>query len=267
MSGGLVLTNVATGYRNRPVLSGVTLTEVPPGTLAAVVGPNAVGKSTLLKAIAGLRRATGQIVFDGIDLTQLGSSERLRRVGYLPQHLPPPNALLAYEVVLAALRAGESGLGAREAEAAIERIFAQLGLTDLALRQLGELSGGQRQMIGLAQVLARTPRLLLLDEPTSALDLHWQLAMLDVVRDTVENDGAVGLIAIHDLNLALRYCQTLIVLGRGGVLAAGAPADILTSALLRDAYGVEARIERCTQGHPIILVDGRAARPSVPATP
>lgn len=266
MSSGLTLTHVATGYRNHPVLSGVTLPELPPGTLAAVVGPNAVGKSTLLKAIAGLRRATGQIVFDDVDLAQLNLTERLRRVGYLPQHLPPPNALLAYEVVLAALRAGESGLGARAAETAIEGIFARLGLTDLALRRLGELSGGQRQMIGLAQVLARAPRLLLLDEPTSALDLHWQLAMLDAVRDTVMSDGSVGLIAVHDLNLALRYCQTLIVLGRGGVLAAGTPADILTPALLRDAYGVDARIEHCSQGHPIVLVDGRApALSSIPA--
>lgn len=272
---GLELANVATGYRDRPVLAGVTLGDLPPGTLAAVIGPNAVGKSTLLKAIAGLRRYSGQITLDGTDLARLDLAERLRRVGYLPQHLPPPNALLAYEVVLAALRAGgsgsiksgfikgssgESGLATRDAEATIERVFAQLGIRDLALRPLSELSGGQRQMIGLAQVLARAPRLLLLDEPTSALDLNWQLALLDAVRDTAARDGAVALIAIHDINLALRFCTRLVVLGQGGVFASGAPDAVLTPDLLRSAYGVAARIERCSQGHPIVLVDGRAPR-------
>ena len=264
---GLELGNVATGYRQRPVLAGVTLTDLPPGTLAAVVGANAVGKSTLLKAIAGLRRYTGRIAFDGVDLAHLDLAERLRRVGYMPQHLPPPNALLAYEVVLAALRAGgsgaiPSGLTAHDAEAAIERVFAKLGISDLALRRLAELSGGQRQMVGLAQVLARAPRLLLLDEPTSALDLNWQLALLDAVRDTAVREGAVALIAIHDINLALRFCTRLVVLGQGGVLAAGTPDAVLTPELLRRTYGVAARVERCSQGHPIVLVDGRAPRPT-----
>jgi iron complex transport system ATP-binding protein len=253
---GLELRDVATGYRNRPVLAGVNLPHIPPGMLVAVVGPNAVGKSTLLKAIAGLRRYTGDIVFGGNDLADLTLPERLRRVGYLPQHLPQPSALVAYEVVLSALRAGESGLCAEEAEAAIDDVFDALGLRELALRRLGELSGGQRQMIGLAQVLARDPRLLLLDEPTSALDLHWQLAVLDAVRDKAHRDGAVCMIAIHDINLALRYCERIVVLGKGGVLAAGTPADILDAELLRTAYGVRGRVERCSQGHPMVIVDG-----------
>lgn len=259
---GLSLTGVTTGYHNRLVLSGVTLGNLPPGTLAAVIGPNAVGKSTLLKAVAGLRPYTGKIHFGGTDLAGFTHVERLRRVGYLPQQLPPPNALLAYEVVMSALRAGDAGLGARDAEAPIERIFARLDLCDLALRRLDELSGGQRQMVGLAQVLARSPQLLLLDEPTSALDLNWQLAVLDAVRDCAESEGAVALIAIHDINLALRYCQRLIVLGPGGVLAAGLPEDVLTPDLLRVAYGVDVRIERCTLGRPIVVVDGRARHAS-----
>ena len=110
-------------------------------------------------------------------------------------------------------------------------------------------------MIGLAQVLVRAPRLLLLDEPTSALDLRWQLQVLQAVRALVDEDRTLALIAVHDLNLALRFCDRIAVLGQGRVLAAGRPADVLTPALLRAAYGVRARIEHCSLGHPLVLAD------------
>ena len=137
----------------------------------------------------------------------------------------------------------------------IARVFATLGLDALALRPLNELSGGQRQMIGLAQVLVRAPRLLLLDEPTSALDLRWQLQVLQAVRTLVSKGQTLAMIAVHDLNLALRFCDRIVVLGQGRVLASGRPADVLTPALLRTAYGVRARVERCALGHPIVLAD------------
>ena len=110
-------------------------------------------------------------------------------------------------------------------------------------------------MIGLAQVLVRAPRLLLLDEPTSALDLRWQLQVLQAVRALVDEGKTLALIAVHDLNLALRFCDRIVVLGQGRVLASGRPADVLTPALLRTAYGVRARVERCALGHPIVLAD------------
>ncbi|AGA34299.1 ABC transporter related protein [Thioalkalivibrio nitratireducens DSM 14787] len=247
---------VSTGYRGRPVLANVHLAPVPSGALVAVVGPNAVGKSTLLRAVAGLRRYRGEILLDGHDLAWLSLTERLRRVGYLPQSLPQPSALVAYEVVLSALRAGCSDFGAREAEAAVDEVFGLLGLRELALRRLGELSGGQRQMIGLAQVIARRPRLLLLDEPTSALDLRWQIQVLEAVRGLALREAATCVLAIHDLNLALRFCDHVVVLGRGGVLAAGDPASTFDAELLQTAYGVSGRVERCSLGHQIVIVDG-----------
>ena len=252
---GLELRRLSAGYPRRSVLEGLDLEPVAPGTLVALVGPNAVGKSTLLKAIAGLSPVRGQVLLDGTDLATLSPRERLRRVGYLPQALPQATSLVAYEAMLSALRASRADLSRERAEAAIARVFAMLGLDALALRPLNELSGGQRQMIGLAQVLVRAPRLLLLDEPTSALDLRWQLQVLQTVRDQVGEAGTLAMIAVHDLNLALRFCDRIVVLGQGRVLAAGLPAEVLTPGLLRAAYGVRARIEHCSLGHPLVLAD------------
>ncbi|MCZ8095969.1 MAG: ABC transporter ATP-binding protein [Acidovorax sp.] len=255
MTPGLTIEQLAAGYPGRAVLQGVNLPAVPPGTLVAVVGPNAVGKSTLLKAVAGLRPAQGRVWLEGTDLTTLAPRERLRTVGYLPQALPQSSSLMAYEAWHSVLRASRGTWSAAQREAAIEAVVAELGLQALALRRLDELSGGQRQMVGLAQVLVRAPRLLLLDEPTSALDLRWQLQVLQAVRQRVQQQGSVGLVAVHDLNLALRFCQRVLVLGGGTVRAQGDPAQVLTPDLLRQAYGVQARVERCSQGHLLVLAD------------
>lgn len=255
MSAGLQLRQFGTGYPRRRVFEGLELDGIAPGTLAALVGPNAVGKSTLLKAIAGLRPVHGQVLLDGTDLSTLSPRERLRRVGYLPQALPQASSLVAYEAMLGALRVSRADLDRAQAEAAIAEVFTTLGLDALALRPLNELSGGQRQMIGLAQVLVRAPRLLLLDEPTSALDLRWQLQVLQAVRAQVAAGRTLAVIAVHDLNLALRFCDRIVVLGPGRVLAAGRPAEVLTPELLRVAYGVRARVEHCSLGHPLVLAD------------
>ena len=256
---GLELRQLSAGYARQPVIAGLNLEQVAPGSLVALVGPNAVGKSTLLKAIAGLRPVRGQVLLDGVDLSTLGQRERLRRVGYLPQALPQATSLVAYESLLSSLRASRPDWSAAAAEAAIAAVCTTLGLDALALRPLNQLSGGQRQMIGLAQVLVRAPRLLLLDEPTSALDLRWQLQVLQAVRALVDQGQTLAMIAVHDLNLALRFCDRIVVLGReqgaSRLLAAGRPAEVLTPALLARAYGVRARIEQCSAGHPLVLAD------------
>ncbi len=252
---GLVLRQVQVGYPGRTVLSDIAPARAVPGTLTAVVGPNAVGKSTLLRAIAGLQPARGAVRLDGADLARLAPRERLRRVGYLPQTLPQATSLVVHESMLSAVRVGRPDLAGARADAALARVLGNLGLDGLALRRLDELSGGQRQMVGLAQVLVRAPRLLLLDEPTSALDLRWQLTVLQTVRALVDGGQTLALIAVHDLNLALRFCDRILVLGQGRILADGVPADVVTPQLLQQAYGVRARVERCSRGHPVVLAD------------
>jgi iron complex transport system ATP-binding protein len=255
MSAGLRLSGVVAGYGRTPVLTGIDLPVLSPGSVVAVLGSNGAGKSTLLKALAGLRTAQGRAELDGDDLLRMPAGKRMRAVGYLPQALPQASTIIAYEAVLSALRAIRPDLSRQDSDRRIEAVFDTLGLRRLALRHLNQLSGGQRQMVGLAQVLVRHPRLLLLDEPTSALDLRWQISVLETVRRIADTDGSVCLIAIHDLNLALRFCDQVVVLGGGRAIAVGSPDQALDPMVLRQAYGIEARVERCSRGFPLVLAD------------
>lgn len=257
---GLSIDIASAGYRGRNVLSDIHVPFLPAGNLVALVGPNAAGKSTLLKALAGLVSAKGAAIFEDRDLLGMALAERVNTVAYLPQSLPQSSPLVAYEAVLSAARATRPELSRAGAESTVERVFTELGIRDLALRALSEMSGGQRQMVGLAQIMARTPRLMLLDEPTSALDLHWQMDVIAAVRAASRRDGATALIAVHDINLAIRSCDSVIVIAEGRLLAAGAPGEVLTADILRRAYGVDARVERCSRGMPFILIDGAADR-------
>lgn len=249
-----------TGYRGRPVLKDVDVAEIPPGSLVALLGPNAAGKSTLLKAIMGLVAYRGVIALGGQDLARLPRAGRVREVAYLPQSLPQQTPLVAYEAVLSAVRATRPEFARAEAEAAVERVFADLGIRALALRPLSQMSGGQRQMVGLAQVMAREPRLMLLDEPTSALDLHWQMDVIGSVRAATAKRNAIAVMAVHDINLAIRSCDFVVVLAEGRVIAQGRPGTVLDAGILRRAYAVEARIETCSRGTPFVLIDRAASR-------
>ncbi len=251
----LVIQNMNIGYRHKTIVNAISLPDIKPGSVVAVLGANAIGKSTLLKSLAGLLAFKGQVALAGQSLASMTHRQRMRDIGYLPQTLPQSTSLVAYELVYCAFRASQQAFNTNEINARLEEVFQQLGIQDLALKRMDEMSGGQRQMIGLAQVLVRQPKLLLLDEPTSALDLHWQLNVLSAIRrEAIEHD-AIALVASHDLNLALRFCDQLLVLTKGKVLAMGKPQEALTSECLRIAYGIEGRIESCSQGYPIVLVD------------
>ncbi|MBZ9558617.1 ABC transporter ATP-binding protein [Halomonas coralii] len=255
---GLTVSGLTTGYRDRRVFQGLDLPTLPAGSLVGVLGPNAVGKSTLLQALAGLRPAGGEIRLGEIGLSALRGVQRMRHVGYLPQTLPQATSLVAYEAVASACRVARPELSREAVETLIESVFDRLSLRALAFKRLAAMSGGQRQMVGLAQVLVREPELLLLDEPTSALDLRWQLALIEAVRDAIARRRATCLMALHDINLALRHCDRVLLLGPDGLLAEGEPRTAITPESLRAAYGIEARLETCSQGRPVVLTDGVA---------
>jgi len=243
------------GYKNKPVLSGIDFTSLVPGQMVGLLGPNAAGKSTLLKSLAGQIAYTGAIRYSGMELSDMTHGERSALIGYSPQTAPQPSSLLVYEFALGVLKTTMPHLPTSQVEQRIETAFAQLGLTGMATHRVSELSGGKRQLLGLAQILARETRVILLDEPTSALDLRWQTEAISVIRRYVRDRGAIAIAALHDINLALRYCDSLVLVGGGRVLAHGSAGNTLTPDLLRQAYGVEARIESCSRGRTFVVVD------------
>lgn len=241
--------------KGAPIISDLSLPSIDEGTVVGVLGPNAVGKSTLLKSLAGMLVATGDVRLNGRSLLSMMPSESGRYVSYLPQNLPQPVRLLGYESVLSACQASYPEYASGILEQRVEAIFQQLSITHLAMKMLEQMSGGQRQMIGLAQVLVRSPSLILLDEPTSALDIRWQIGVLQSLRQRVDMQGAIALIALHDINLALRHCDMLVVLSPQGKVAAGPVKQVLTADILYQAYGVVGRIEECSLGYPMVIVD------------
>ncbi|MBF8776762.1 ABC transporter ATP-binding protein [Pseudomonas fulva] len=247
----LVIDKVSVAYGARQILHEVSLPALPEGSLVALVGPNGAGKSTLLRALAGLERMRGDLRLDGQDVTRLAFAERARRLAYMPQQLPPGIALGVLESIMAALRVGSADDLLGQAFAALR----QLGIEHLAQRSLDSLSGGQRQLVALAQLLARNPQVLLLDEPTSALDLHYQLRVMDAVRERVQVHRLLAVAVLHDINLAASHADWLVVLREGRVVASGTPQDVLVPDLLAQVYGVQARVERCSQGRLQVLVD------------
>jgi len=251
----LTVTDLDASYGARIVLRGITLPELRGGQITALLGPNAAGKSTLFRRIVGQLKGPGVVAIDGHDPASLPQLDPARPC-YLPQDTAANAVLTVFEAVLLA---GKQGGTWRVSDAEADRVSRTLDLLeigDLAARHLAELSGGQRQLVGLAQALVRQPRILLLDEPTSALDLQRQVEVLDLLRQLAREQGACIVLAIHDLNQALRYADQVVVLGGGRVIASGEPKAVLTPALLSEAYGVQARVEQCSRGLPFLVVDG-----------
>lgn len=254
----LALQKLRVAYAGSVAVHGLDVALTQSGCVVALVGANGAGKSSTLRAIAGLCAASGEASLDGVNLSRLSMVQRAQCVAYMPQSLPQATALTMYESVLGALRIAYPQWSYQQTHERIETVLADLDLEPLAMRALGSLSGGQRQMAGLAQLLARAPRLLLLDEPTSALDLRWQLSLLKALRQYVARHNTLCIMAIHDLNLAARFCDHMLLMADGHLLASGPPVQVLTPELLRTAYGVEARVETCSLGTPMVLAERTA---------
>ncbi|RTE94332.1 ABC transporter ATP-binding protein [Bradyrhizobium sp. LVM 105] len=245
----LALQGVGASYGKTSVLADVTLAELRSGTVTAVIGPNAAGKSTLFRRIAGLIKGPG--------LVELSDTARgPQAICYMPQDTGANAVLTVYESVLLSAKQGSSWRVSDAELAQIDGLLKALRIDNLAFRGLGELSGGQRQLVSLAQALVRRPEVLLMDEPTSALDLHRQIEVLGLVGDLAKRDGMIVMIAIHELNHALRYCENTIVIAHGKMAASGATASVITTEMLRNIYRIDARVETCSRGTPFVVVDG-----------
>ncbi|MEQ6280047.1 ABC transporter ATP-binding protein [Kluyvera cryocrescens] len=251
---GLTINALHTGYRQKKIIAGLTTPTLPRGQITALLGPNGSGKSTLLRALADLNPAQGSIALNGEELTAQSSARRAQKVVYLPQSLPAGVHLHALESVVVARRA--SGSSGDNVEAEAYAILEKLGVAHLAMHYLDQLSGGQKQLIGLAQSLIRQPELLLLDEPLSALDLNYQFHVMDIVARETRLRNIVTVVVIHDINIALRHSQYALMLKDGALVASGEPGAVVSPQNLATVYGVRGRVERCSQGLPHVVVDG-----------
>lgn len=257
MRQGLRLKHFSAGYPKRKVIDDLNVPELPQGKITVLLGPNGCGKSTLLRALAGLGKGQGELWLNGEELMSQPFARRAQRVVYLPQSLPAGVHLHVLESIIVAQRAS-GGLHSASSEAEIMHLLEQLGIAHLAMRYLDQLSGGQKQLVGLAQSLIRRPELLLLDEPLSALDLNYQFHVMDLVRRETRLRNIVTVVVVHDINIALRHADHALMLKDGNLLADGEPSQVITPETLAQVYGVRGRIEHCSRGMPQVMIDGLA---------
>lgn len=253
--------NLGHAYTTVPVLDDLTV-EIPDGRLTVVVGPNACGKSTLLRALARLLRPdTGAVVLDGKAVHEYPAREYARRLGLLPQQHDAPEGMTVAELVARGRHPHQGPFRQWSAadEAATARAMADADVTALAARAVDQLSGGQRQRVWLAMALAQRTDLLLLDEPTTYLDLAHQVEVLDLARRLV-HEGRTVVAVLHELHLAFRYADHLVVMAHGRAVAVGAPGEIVTAALVEQVYGLACRIiTDPVSGTPLVVPEATAA--------
>ncbi len=243
--------NIFFSYGSGPVLEGIDLL-VREGELCAVLGNNGAGKSTLLKCITGiLQPQKGSVYLGGDESSFLSRRETALRLGYVPQREVCRARVTVFDAVLMG-RKPHITWGAQDRDLqTVEEVIDILGLEELALRYIDELSGGEYQKVVIARALAQEPRVLLLDEPTSNLDLKNQLEVLETIREAVEDRGISTLMAIHDLNLAMRFADRFVFLHNGKVLSAGGD-EVLTPYNIELTYGVQVEIHGTNGSRSII---------------
>ncbi|MCP3784857.1 ABC transporter ATP-binding protein [Micromonospora sp. A3M-1-15] len=248
------------GYDRRTVAEDLTV-AVPDGSFTVIIGPNACGKSTLLRALARLLRpARGTVLLDGADIHRRPARQVARTLGLLPQSAMAPDGLTVAELVSRG-RYPHQGLlrqWSREDERVVDRAMADTGIAELADRPVDELSGGQRQRVWIAMALAQQTPLLLLDEPTTYLDIAHQVEVLDLCARLHEEQGRTLVAVLHDLHQAARYATHLVAMRDGRVVAAGDPRRIVTTELVEEVFGLPCRIiEDPETGTPLVLPAAR----------
>lgn len=235
---------VVLGYDGDAVVHGVDL-ELAPGRVTCIVGANASGKSTLLRGLSRLLAPrTGRVTLDGADIRSMGGRAFATVVGLLPQQPVAPDGIGVADLVGRG-RYPHQGWFRRWTAHDDELVAAAMAETDvaeLAERSIDELSGGQRQRVWIALALAQDPDILLLDEPTTFLDIAHQVEVLELVSRLNRERGTTVAMVLHDLNLAARYADELVVMSQGRIIAQGPPAEVVTGEIMRDAFGLEATI-------------------------
>ncbi|MDD4094522.1 MAG: ABC transporter ATP-binding protein [Methanothrix sp.] len=230
-------------YKSNKILDNLNI-SVDDSEIVSLVGPNGSGKTTLIKCIDRILKPRGSILLEGREVQEMKQQEIARQIGYVPQSSATPLATTVFDTVLMGRR---PHIGWRVSDFDLDKVsdtLERLNLQDLAMRDFGQLSGGQKQKVLIARALVQEPTVLLLDEPTSNLDMKHQLDVLETISSMVKEKGISAVMAIHDLNLAARFSDKLVMLKKGVVYASGSPIDLLSEKNISDVYGVEAIVMR-----------------------
>ncbi|MDR2294154.1 MAG: ABC transporter ATP-binding protein [Microbacterium sp.] len=255
---GIVAEALTVGYGRRTVIDRLNV-HIPPATFTAIIGPNACGKSTLLRALARLLPArNGRVLLDGADIRSYSANELALHVALLPQSPLTPDGITVLDLVSRGRYAHQSVLSqwSRSDARAVEAALLAAGVADLAHRHVDELSGGQRQRAWIALALAQETDVLLLDEPTTFLDIAHQVEVLELaVR--LKEDGRTVVAVLHELAMAARYATHVIAMRDGRIIAEGAPQDVVTTRLVREVFDLDAQVVPDPEtGAPVVLPRG-----------
>ena len=229
-------------YRDRQVLADVSF-SLERGEVLGLVGPNGSGKTTLLRCLDRILDPEGDLLLDGRDLSSVSRTEIARTIAYVPQSSGTPGSATVFETVLMGRRPHLRWSVSEEDKRKVSEALALLGISNFASRRVDRLSGGERQRVLIARAFAQDAQVLLLDEPTSALDMRNQIEVMALLARLAEEHGIAVVAAIHDLNLAARFCHKIMMLKEGRVIGEGAPSSLLTREMMRAVYGIEAVVK------------------------
>lgn len=249
----LTVENLSYHYKGGPIILNQVSFSVEDGRFLAILGNNGVGKSTMLKCFNKILTPTGgKVLMDGDDLVRLSGRELARRIAFVAQNVPSTQ-MTVHDIVMLGRRPYMKWNFTEADHKIVHEAMDRLGVSHLRGRFLNQLSGGERQKVMLARALAQRPKVLLLDEPTSSLDIQNQYHVLQIVQDICREDGITAVVVIHDLNLALRFCDRFLLLRQGSVYRCGGQ-DILDRQALKDVYHVDAEIME-VRGYSMVVVD------------
>lgn len=251
-------------YDQRTISQNLSVT-IPDGSFTVIVGPNACGKSTLLKGLSRLiRPSAGDVLLDGKIISQLPAMEVARRLCLLPQNAIAPDGITVADLVARGRYPHQSFLRqwSMADEEAVMMAMASTSIADLSARLVSELSGGQRQRVWIAMVLAQQTQILLLDEPTTFLDIAHQIEMLDLLAE-LNDQGRTIVAVLHDLNHACRYATNLIAMKNGAIIAQGDPSKIVTEKMVHDVFGLNCVVIDDPVSRTPMIVPRKRSRPPV----
>ncbi len=251
----IAVQNLCFSYNSCPILADICL-DIRKGEVVSIVGPNGAGKSTLLKCMVRLLQPqSGTVHIDGKDIARKNSRELAKAMGYVPQNTRDAFSFTVLETVLMGRKPHIAWEVTDEDFHVVTQVMKFMAIEHLAERPLDQLSGGQKQKVFVARALAQQPQIFLFDEPTSNLDVRHQLEVFATIKRLADTEGRTVIVVVHDLNLASRFSDTLVMLQQGVIYAVGNPDEVITEHNIRQVYNISASIIETPYGHYVLPIE------------